>query len=300
MRWICTVCKYEHEGDEPPDICPVCKKGKEFFEPAEAPESTGEPEEEPAEEPGETRSWYCTVCKYVHQGDGPPDICPVCKKPWDKFVPHVDGEPVLAGPPAGATPAPAPAEAVKADRWRCVVCNHIHDGSAPPDICPVCGKGKEFFQPETAGPEHSHEGLAGLVEKMHLHPVTAHFPNGSLPLALVAWVAYLVTGEGSLERTAFYLTMIAVVVSPVTFFSGWSDAKHRFGSTTTGVFPEKKLWSWVLMAVITGLAPWRLAVGWDVAPDTTAEIAIYSSFLLLGNALVARLGMLGGKLVFGH
>ena len=26
MKWICTICKYVHEGDEPPDICPVCKK----------------------------------------------------------------------------------------------------------------------------------------------------------------------------------------------------------------------------------------------------------------------------------
>ena len=287
MKWVCTVCTYEHEGDQPPDICPVCKKPKEAFE--------------PVDEAGETRQWYCTVCKYVHEGEGPPHICPVCKKPWDKFVPQVDGEPVLTGPPAQAPPKPAAAPApIKAERWRCVVCNHIHDGSEPPDVCPVCGKGKEFFQPETQGPEHTHKGVAGLVEKLHLHPVTAHFPNGSLPLALVAWVAYLVIGEGSLERTAFYLTMIAVVVAPVTFFSGWSDAKHRFGSTTTGVFPEKKLWSWVLMAVAVGLAAWRLAVGWDAAPDTTAEIAIYTSFLLLANALVARLGMLGGKLVFGH
>lgn len=32
MKWICKVCGYIYEGDEPPDICPVCKAGKEFFE----------------------------------------------------------------------------------------------------------------------------------------------------------------------------------------------------------------------------------------------------------------------------
>ena len=31
MKWICTVCGYIHEGAEPPDICPVCKVGKEKF-----------------------------------------------------------------------------------------------------------------------------------------------------------------------------------------------------------------------------------------------------------------------------
>jgi len=24
MVWICDVCGYEHEGDTPPDECPVC------------------------------------------------------------------------------------------------------------------------------------------------------------------------------------------------------------------------------------------------------------------------------------
>ena len=32
MKWICKVCGYIHEGPQPPDICPVCKVGKEKFE----------------------------------------------------------------------------------------------------------------------------------------------------------------------------------------------------------------------------------------------------------------------------
>jgi rubrerythrin len=33
MKWICKICGYIYEGDEPPEICPVCKAGKEYFEP---------------------------------------------------------------------------------------------------------------------------------------------------------------------------------------------------------------------------------------------------------------------------
>ncbi len=29
--------------------------------------------------------WRCTVCGYIHEGDQPPEICPVCKQPADKF-----------------------------------------------------------------------------------------------------------------------------------------------------------------------------------------------------------------------
>ena len=29
--------------------------------------------------------WICTVCGYVHEGDQPPEQCPVCKQPASKF-----------------------------------------------------------------------------------------------------------------------------------------------------------------------------------------------------------------------
>ncbi len=30
--------------------------------------------------------WKCTVCGYIHEGDTPPEQCPVCKQPAEKFV----------------------------------------------------------------------------------------------------------------------------------------------------------------------------------------------------------------------
>ena len=36
------------------------------------------------------RLWKCTVCGYVHEGDSPPEQCPLCKAPKDKFV-EIDG-----------------------------------------------------------------------------------------------------------------------------------------------------------------------------------------------------------------
>ncbi len=30
--------------------------------------------------------WKCSVCGYVHEGEQPPEKCPVCKQPADKFV----------------------------------------------------------------------------------------------------------------------------------------------------------------------------------------------------------------------
>lgn len=185
-------------------------------------------------------------------------------------------------------------------RWRCTVCNYLHEGPEPPETCPICGAGAKDFvvDEETVG--HSHQGFGGLIEKLHAHPVTAHFPNGALPLALAFWVGYLILGDDGLERTSFYLMLVAVAVAPLTLFSGWSDARHRFGSADTGVFPEKKLWGWILVILGAVLAAWRLAAGWAWVPDTTVTIVAYTALLAGANGLAIRLGLLGGKLIFGH
>ena len=31
VKWICTICGYVHTGEEPPEVCPVCKQPKEVF-----------------------------------------------------------------------------------------------------------------------------------------------------------------------------------------------------------------------------------------------------------------------------
>lgn len=33
------------------------------------------------------KKWKCTVCGYIHEGDEPPDFCPVCGSDRSKFVP---------------------------------------------------------------------------------------------------------------------------------------------------------------------------------------------------------------------
>ena len=47
MKYVCSVCGYVHEGDEPPAQCPVCKapadKFKKMEEPAAAPAAAAAP-----------------------------------------------------------------------------------------------------------------------------------------------------------------------------------------------------------------------------------------------------------------
>ena len=31
------------------------------------------------------KRFICTICGYIHEGDTPPEVCPICKAPADKF-----------------------------------------------------------------------------------------------------------------------------------------------------------------------------------------------------------------------
>jgi flavin reductase (DIM6/NTAB) family NADH-FMN oxidoreductase RutF/rubredoxin len=142
-KWRCNVCGYVHEGDRPPEVCPVCGVGPEEFSLVAA-------EEKPAAE----KRWQCTVCGYIHEGGEPPEKCPVCGAGRDKFV-------LLADPVRELTPA-AVAAADEANVRRALdfisyglyVVTSAHDGkingqtansvfqltSAPPQIAVALNK----------------------------------------------------------------------------------------------------------------------------------------------------------------
>lgn len=33
-----------------------------------------------------------------------------------------------------------------ATKWRCMICGYVHEGEAPPEVCPLCGVGSEHFE----------------------------------------------------------------------------------------------------------------------------------------------------------
>ncbi len=37
-------------------------------------------------------------------------------------------------------------EELQMKKWRCVICDYIHEGPEPPDVCPECGAGPESFE----------------------------------------------------------------------------------------------------------------------------------------------------------
>ncbi len=202
-------------------------------------------------------------------------------------------------------------------KWECTVCGYIHEGDAPPDVCPVCGAGAEYFkelvdesEPESSsspgsetaaapaaatGGQPAATGIAGLVLKYHLHPISVHTPNGVLPLALVFLVIALVFSVATFEQAAFYNLVFVLLIMPVVLITGYLEWKNRYKKVMTKIFATKITASIVVSVSLIAMIAWRL-----VDPQVLTSPARWI-YLLLGVVMVGAVGLaghMGSKLVF--
>jgi len=275
-KWECTVCGYIHEGEEPPSECPVCSAGPEYFKEVEAKEQAEQPEQ------------------------------PETAAPADEPTP------VPAAAPAEATASSSSAGETGSRKWECTLCGYIHEGDAPPDQCPVCGAGSEYFKeivesagetlteaalaPEGAASESKPGFLRAQVMKHHLHPISVHTPNGVLPAALVFLALAVVFGVSGFEMAAFFNLVFVLLTMPFVIATGFIAWQDRYKGVMTKIFGLKIGASIVVTATLLALVVWRLV---DPEVATSAGRWTYLVICLVSVGAAGLAGHMGGKLVFG-
>ncbi|THB74438.1 MAG: rubredoxin-type Fe(Cys)4 protein [Desulfobulbaceae bacterium] len=200
-------------------------------------------------------------------------------------------------------------------KWECTVCGYIHEGDEPPEVCPICGAGKEYFtevvsdteaesttqevpaETTTTSPPAKKEvgGIAGLVLKFHLHPIMVHTPNGILPLALLFLVGTALFQIAGFELAAFYSLIFVLINMPAVIATGYLEWQNRYQGVKTGIFMVKIGASIVVTITLSALVVWRLITP-DVMGSESKWVYVLIGLVMVGAAGIA--GHLGGKLVF--
>ncbi len=218
------------------------------------------------------KKWQCSVCGYVHEGNEPPEKCPVCGADKSLFVeivakPQIDKEGPGNAEPATASPPPADPRAV----------------DLGPEPATLPGRILHF--------------ATGQMLKHHAHPIATHFPNGVLPIVVIFIILAILLESRALE-TAAYCNMVFVVLSlPFVLFSGYVEWQKRYQGFRSRSFMIKI----VCAAIVFGLSA-LVVIWWTVNPDilqvpsSGRTLFILANLLALGAAGVA--GLIGGKLVF--
>ena len=207
--------------------------------------------------------WKCTVCGYIHQGDEPPETCPLCKAAKDKFeeIPEEEGkEAKQAQPGAGTasvsqTTAPATRATGALDR------------------------------------------ITELMTKEKAHPITVHMPNGLLPVTVLFLLLSFIFDSMGFAQASFYNLVVVVLAMPMVLFSGYADWQVKYGGQMTPVFRQKIAMGIIVILLCAVLVVWRLVDDTVMTAGNSSRLAFLGVHILaLGAAGYA--GHLGGKLVF--
>ncbi|MFW6052745.1 MAG: rubredoxin-like domain-containing protein [Desulfosalsimonas sp.] len=228
-------------------------------------------------------------------------------------------------------------------KWRCTVCNYVHEGEAPPEKCPVCGADKSKFvevsdeeakriqgeksekqlerervaleKPRSAGETRrtgpkdssgrSGAGASKLMDfinrqmvRHHAHPVSVHIPNGVLPVSVLFVLLAIVFSSETMATAAFYNSIVVLLSMPVVLYSGYNAWQRKYGGILSTLFIAK-----IIVAAVVAVTC-LLVVVWHIfAPDMLVEAGPggRAGFFLLNLVMLAAAviaGFIGGKLVF--
>lgn len=147
--------------------------------------------------------WQCTVCKYIHEGDEPPEKCPICGVDASKFV-----------------------EIDEADI---------------PEKTPKRRKPKPKTEPVVEPPQTIMEKIEAFLCKHHAHPVTVHIPNGVLPFALILWILAWIFKSDLLAKVAVINLLFVITSLPVVIYTGILEWKRKYNGAMTLYFKIKIL-----------------------------------------------------------
>ena len=182
------------------------------------------------------KKWQCMVCGYIHEGEEPPDECPVCGADKSEFVEITEeaggDSPTEETAPASdiegdVAPEPAAAAAESADSAGDETSTQTE---TPPDPSPTTAKRATYY-----------DRLTALMTEQHAHPISTHIPNGVLPISTLFLMLSILFHFNELGRAAFYNMIVVFLATPFVIFSGYNDWQRRLGGRMTKIIRTKMI-----------------------------------------------------------
>ncbi len=222
------------------------------------------------------KKWQCTVCGYIHNGEEPPEKCPVCGADRSKFVEMAEKE--------------APKEEKKDTA-----------ASASPEKqrskpAPKADKTEDDYR-EITPAKYYLEQINAQLSKHHLHPVSVHIPNGIIPMVVIFMFLSALFHFRNLSTAGFYSMVFVLVSLPFVLYTGFNEWQRKYRGAMTRRFKTK-----IAAALVVTVCALISVIWYLIEPDVTQfSSASRWGFLLvhavmLGAATIA--GFIGGKLVF--
>ena len=247
------------------------------------------------------KKWECTVCGYIHEGEEPPEECPVCGADRSKFVEITEEKqedaPIAPAPEASAEALSEPADEAPEDQRESFQMGTAGQETDEEPMETPAGEAKKTPAQVVDELLEKYKDVTDKMAKYHAHPISVHIPNGVLPVSVFFLFLGLLFDSMGLEAAAFYNMVFVVLAMPLVFLTGYIDWRTRFNGALTTVFKTKMICAAIVFGLGFVLMFWRLVDPNVAAPESGARwIFFLFELIMLGAAGVA--GYMGGKLVF--
>ncbi len=214
------------------------------------------------------KKWQCTVCGYIHEGEEPPDECPVCGADKEEFV-EMSGEESAEQENPEKTP---------------VQVEPVIEATASSKVSRQASN--VIF-----------EKISHLILEHNLHPISVHSPNGIIPVALIFLLLTVLFQFTSLESASYYNMIVVLLSMPLVIFTGYVTWQKKYKAATTSVFKIKIAAGIATTLMLSILIIWR-TVQPDIITASSPGRWLFLLLTLLTLCAVGIAGHLGGKLVF--
>ena len=271
-KWKCSVCGYDHAGEDLPERCPVCSAEKTKFEKQSGNHTRKMDSAGSAESlrEGEMKRWKCSVCGYIHTGPEPPNKCPVCGAEKRQFE-AVDAE-----------TSQIKESVSKAYPGKKTDPSAVHTQET------LTRTGHFVFQ---------FSAPMAFISRLHGHPIAVHIPNGVLPLGFLFTLFAIASNSEAFAIAAAYNMAFVCLSMPIVLITGLIDWYNRFNANWAKIFSIK-----LICGIVVGVLSLIITLMWFSQPsiyvDWSPRLLVFLSLNLVNLAAAATAGFFGGKLVF--
>jgi predicted heme/steroid binding protein/uncharacterized membrane protein len=152
--------------------------------------------------------------------------------------------------------------------------------------------------------EHVPDFLLAVFRKIpmlrrHPHPMTVHFPIAFVMLFSALNILYLVTGNQSIETSAFHVLVAVLVATPVAMLTGPYNWWLNYASKWSRIIAVKLFGSLILFTLVLVIFWWRVTTP-EIMLQASGARVFYLVLTLILPIVVTVLGWFGAKMTFPH
>lgn len=136
-----------------------------------------------------------------------------------------------------------------------------------------------------------------IIQRLNVHPISAHFPSAFFPFSAVFLIMFIINGGKAFEVGAIYTLWAGVLTNPIAIFSGFVDWKKRYKGAKVPIFKKKITYS--ITAQLLGI----ICAGWlCVEPNVLTEDVIFpyvfTALMITSTVFTFLVGRWGARLVY--